>query len=194
MKGTLFEKSRVPLHQALYMALFWLSMSSASTVIAQLGCSSATVTEFFGKFRAHAKRCLDASPNPAFENRDPEQIEQQMKVHIPRYARKNEKAHNDHFSAAMWRDLNVNNLWGAFVESLKTIRYSHDSDSESKKVFVLEDGTACCKYHLKQGVKGKDPKQQPLQPSQQEQELEVVAAPALPALEVPTIPNDEADV
>eukprot|EP00573_Skeletonema_grethae_P013672 CAMPEP_0201701338 /NCGR_PEP_ID=MMETSP0578-20130828/32171_1 /ASSEMBLY_ACC=CAM_ASM_000663 /TAXON_ID=267565 /ORGANISM="Skeletonema grethea, Strain CCMP 1804" /LENGTH=585 /DNA_ID=CAMNT_0048188633 /DNA_START=122 /DNA_END=1879 /DNA_ORIENTATION=- len=192
MKGTLFEKSRVPLHQALYMALFWLSMSSASTVIAQLGCSSATVTEFFGKFRAHAKRCLDASPNPALENRDPEQIEQQMKVHIPRYARKNEKAHNDHFSAAMWRDLNVNNLWGAFVESLKTIKYNHDLDNESKKVFVLEDGTACCKYHLKQGVKGKEPKQQPLQPSQQE--LEDIAAPALPALESPTIPNDEADV
>mmetsp|Transcript_9803 Transcript_9803/g.14702 ORF Transcript_9803/g.14702 Transcript_9803/m.14702 type:complete len:588 (+) Transcript_9803:155-1918(+) len=195
MKGTLFEKSRVPLHQALYMALFWLSMSSASTVIAQLGCSSATVTEFFGKFRSHAKKCLDASPNPAMENRDPEQIEQQMKVHIPRYARKNEKAHNDHFSAAMWRDLNVNNLWEAFVQSLKTVKYNHDdaADKNIKNIWVKEDGTACCKYHGRLGGKGKEPpKQPPQQPSQQE--LEDIVAPVLPIIEEATITNEVADV
>ena len=97
-------------------------MSSASTVIAQLGCSSATVTEFFGKFRAPAKKCLDASPNEGLGNRDPEQIEQDMKVHIPRYKRKNDKAH-----ATMWRDLHVNNLWKAFIESLKTVKYETES-------------------------------------------------------------------
>lgn len=190
MKGTLFEKSRVPLHQALYMALFWLSMSSASTVIQQLGCSSATVTEFFGKFRAHAKRCLDASPNPAIADRDPEQIEQQMKVHIPRYARKNEKAHNDHFSAAMWRDLHVNNLWDAFVQSLKTIKYNHEdeTDKDNKKVWVKEDGTSCCKYHGKTGGKGKEAKQQPQPP---QQELENITAPALPMIEEAAVDEEE---
>lgn len=185
MKGTLFEKSRVPLHQALYMALFWLSMSSASTVIAQLGCSSATVTEFFGKFRAHAKKCLDASPNEGLGNRDPEQIEQDMKVHIPRYARKNDKAHSDHFSAAMWRDLHVNNLWKAFIESLKTVKYDHD-DSANKKVWVKEDGTACCKYHGRfPGVKGAD------QSSQKEEE-EVI--PALPPIGEATVDEQNVEV
>ncbi|KAL7494104.1 hypothetical protein ACHAWT_003317 [Skeletonema menzelii] len=185
MKGTLFERSRVPLHQALYMALFWLSMSSASTVIAQLGCSSATVTEFFAKFRAHAKKCLDASPNSQFENRNPGQLEQQIKTHIPKYARKNEKAHNDHFSAARWRELNINNLWDSFIASLKTIKYNHDSgDNDSKNIWVKEDGTACCKYHGKMGGKGKEPSKQQPPP------LEDIAAPALPMIEEATIPSE----
>ena len=189
MKGTLFEKSRVPIHQALYMALFWLSMSSASTVIAQLGCSSATVTEFFGKFRAHAKKCLDASSNPTVDNCHPE-IEQRMKVHIPRYARKSEKAHNDHFSAAMWRDLHVNNLWEAFVQSLKTVKYNHGDTENSniKKIWVKEDGTACCKYHMRLGAKGKEPKSQPPpQPQQEVGDVNIDPAPPLPILDQATI-------
>jgi hypothetical protein len=111
-----------------------------------------------------------------------------MKVHIPRYARKNEKAHNDHFAAAMWRDLHVNNLWVSFVQSLKTVKYNHGDAVDIKKVWVKEDGTACCKYHGRTGGKGKEAKQQQHQPSQQE--LESIIAPALPMIKEATVHND----
>jgi hypothetical protein len=127
VKGTLFANVKVPLHQALYMARYWLSMESHDTVIAQLGCSSASVTKFFGKFRTHIKKCVDASPNEGMGNRDPEQIERDLKVHIPRYARKDAKAHSDHLAVAVWRDMHENNLWNAFLESLKTVKYETEA-------------------------------------------------------------------
>jgi hypothetical protein len=126
-KGTLFEKLRVPLHQVLYMARYWLSMDSNSTVIAQVGCGSATVTEFFRKFRTHIKKCVDASPNEGMGNRDPEQIERDLSVHIPKGARMNGKDRNDYLAVAAWRDIYENNLWNAFLESLKTVKYETDA-------------------------------------------------------------------
>ena len=56
----------------------------------------------------------------------------------------------------MWRDLHVNNLWVSFVQSLKTVKYNHGDAVDIKKVWVKEDGTACCKYHGRTGGKGKE--------------------------------------
>ena len=125
MKGTLLEKSHVPLHQALYMARYWLSMDSNDTVIAQVGCSSASVTKFFGKFRTHIKKCVDASPNEGMGNR--EQIERDLKVHIPKGAKWKGKDRNDYLAVAVWRDIHENNLWSAFIESLKTVKYETEA-------------------------------------------------------------------
>jgi len=161
MKGTLFAKSSVPLHQALYMARSWLSMDSSTTTIAQVGCSSATVTEFFGKFRTHIKKCVDASPNEGMGNRDPEQIERDLKVHIPKGAKWKGKDRNDYLAVAVWRDIHENNLWSAFIESLKTAKYETEavvaagkksaSETDNKRKATSEAGkTATKKKRAKQ--------------------------------------------
>jgi len=162
MKGTFFDGTKTPLHQVLYIALFWLSLSPASTAITQLGCSSVTITQFSEKFRLLARRYLDwhrahqhhwqggsgtttLIPPPVESNAT------QLEPHIPKFARKEKR--DDHLYAAAWREMNIHNLWQAFIVALRTVKNYGDGSNameDGNRVWVDEaNGRACCKYHLK---------------------------------------------
>jgi len=151
MKGTFFEGTRAPLHQALYIALFWLSLSPASTVIAQLRCSSATVTDLSDRLRRLAGRHLEAQ-RQATGSVGPldEKDAARLKPYIPRFARRGLR--DDHVRAAAWREANEGGLWEAFLAALRTVKC--DDGVRGVEVGDLPwvdgvNGKACCNYHLK---------------------------------------------
>ena len=151
MKGTFFEGSKAPLQQILYMAVFWLSLSSASTVITQLRCSSATVTEFSDKFRRVIQRYMLGPQQGGGSNLLYSQEAANialLKPHMPKFSRKNQA--DEHFYAAVWRERNINTLWDSFLLVLKTMKDDTvlPSGGNDKEVWINEEtGKACCKYH-----------------------------------------------
>jgi len=158
MKGTFFEGTRAPLHQILYMALFWLSLSPASMVIDQLRCSSATVTEFSNKFRHLIQRYLEhhhpQGRSMLSNNGDDDNVAARLKPHIPKHARKAQN--DDHVYAATWRERNMDNLWRSFLDVLRTVKTVEEDaillgGGGGKNEPWVDDakGTACCKYHLR---------------------------------------------
>ena len=74
----------------------------------------------------------------------------QLKHHIPKFAPKGQ--HDDHVYAATWRGMNINNLWEAFLEALRTVKNDGGPSVETgNEPWVDEaNGKACCKYHLRQ--------------------------------------------
>jgi len=156
MKGTFFEGIKTPLQQILYMALFWLKLSPARTIITQLRCSSATVSNVSEKFRKLVSLHMEEEL-PRERNDDTSMIPQfqlaenaaRLKRHIPRFARKD--VLDEHVCAAMWREMNSNNLWEAFIVALRTVNNKDAGASTAK--FIDEpridekSGKVCCKCH-----------------------------------------------
>lgn len=158
MRGTFFEGNKIQLQQILYMAVFWLSLSPASTVITQLRCSSATVTEFSDKFRRLINRYMegqegDNSVIMALQA-DRFDMARRLKPHIPKFARKDRS--NEHVGVALWRERNVDNLWQAFILALRTVKQDvcvSGAETGNEQWVNEKSGKACCKYHLKEHMK-----------------------------------------
>lgn len=151
MRGTFFDGTRAPLQQVLYMAVFWLSLSPASTAVAQLRCSSATVTEVSDKFRRLIGRYMKMQQRQAgaTEPRHDEEDEDRLKPHIPKFARKDRW--DEHVRAAAWREANVDNLWSAFLVAMRTVKDDIAGAEIGNAPWMDEaSGKACCKYHLKE--------------------------------------------
>jgi hypothetical protein len=79
-----------------------------------------------------------------------------MSREIPKGARRNEL--DEHYCVVLWREVNKETLWEAFLAALRSYNLSDSSArgggvsiEDRDQVWVDgEKGTACCKYHLKQ--------------------------------------------
>lgn len=58
--NTLFANSKMPLHQILYIGVFFLFNSPAATVVDQLHCSTRTVNDFYQLFRQMIRKVAEA--------------------------------------------------------------------------------------------------------------------------------------
>ena len=58
--NTIFANSKMPLHQILYIAVFFLFNSPAATVVSQLHCSTRTVNDFYQLFRQMIRKVCEA--------------------------------------------------------------------------------------------------------------------------------------
>lgn len=142
--GTFFHHTKVPIQTILQLAAYWLSMTPRQTIVKELKMSSATVTNFFRKFR-----CIIA---PSVDCGNEAELAQ---------ACENENIH-EHLSLARkistWREANIDNLWEAFLVALGrcATNETHGEKDYANAVWVDEKRrTACCKYHLKLSYKQK---------------------------------------
>jgi len=166
MKGTFFEGMKAPLQQVIYMAVFWLSFSPAATVIAQLRCSSATVTDISNKFRRLIKRYLEDMQGGNSISHSVENVAR-LKQHIPKFARK--ELRDEHLCVAMWREMNRGNIWEAFLVVLQTVK---NVGAGNEPWVDTKNGKACCKYHqrLYEKEKQQPPKQHASQRAVEQQD------------------------
>eukprot|EP00984_Skeletonema_dohrnii_P035632 scaffold35626_cov144-Skeletonema_dohrnii-CCMP3373.AAC.3 len=99
---TLFANSKMPLHQILYIAVFFLFQSPAATVVSQLHCSSRTVNDFYQLFRKMIRAVLEA--DGAFKAED--QAGAAAAATSDPDAEKKKVDEDDHKAVAIWRQMN----------------------------------------------------------------------------------------
>ncbi|KAL3795928.1 hypothetical protein HJC23_002199 [Cyclotella cryptica] len=155
VRGTFFEHTKASMRTILHLAAHWLHKMPRADTINQLKCSSATVTEFHRSFRKMVKQSMGEDLRVIALTADKNSMSQE----IPKGARRNEL--DEHYCVVLWREVNRENLWEAFLAALRSYTLS-DSSIRGGSVSVElnnqvwvdgEKGTACCKYHLKQHLK-----------------------------------------
>lgn len=80
-----------------------------------------------------------------------------MGQEIPKGARRSEL--EEHYCVVLWREVNGENLWDAFLLALRVYvpdDTSHENRDGTNGVWVdCEKGIACCNYHLKLNSKAR---------------------------------------
>lgn len=151
-RGTFFEHTKASIRTILHLAAHWLHKIPRADTMSQLKCSSATITDFQRRFRKLVKQNMGEDLRVVALTADKSTMSQE----IPKGARRNEL--DEHYCVVLWREVNRENLWEAFLAALRSYhlwdssaRGGDVSIEDSDQVFVdRAKGTACCKYHLKQ--------------------------------------------